>query len=94
MGQIQQTEQTIVQPSHDPVKDTTGATMFEWFQAWMPLLLVAVPIWWAWKQAKMKQSKMNAERLERYREEGREHEYSDKTKLNMIFDEITRRKNE
>ena len=74
------------------IKEATGATPFEWFEAWMPLFLVIIPIWWAWKQAKMAQAAKNAERFRRYQEENREHEYSDKTKFNMMLDAVTKRK--
>ena len=85
----EQTQQTI---EVDPIKEATGANAFEWFQAWMPLLLVIIPIWWAWKQARMAQDRRNAERLDRYRKEGREHEYSDMTVMQWARNEMTKSK--
>ena len=76
----------------DPVKDSTGANLFEWFELWMPAILIIIPAWFAYKTMKEKARIANEERRMKYREENREEEFVDTTVLEWAQAELKKRK--
>jgi hypothetical protein len=90
MGQI--TKHSPEQTTYVEVQSHPEPTALDWFREfnafWVAGILPIALAYIGWKSLKAKQERTNAERLDRYRKEGREDEYSDKTKLNMIFDAL------